>query len=76
MKVIYIKWFDANFDNGGYKKENLPHKEIILESIGIYIDEDKKYITLANEYMAEYKKYKYIHNIPKVNIIKKKMIKL
>ncbi len=76
MKIIYLKWFDANWNSGSYKKEKLPPAEFILEDVGFLVREDKKYITFATEYGIGNQEYKYIHNIPKVNVLEKKIINI
>ena len=45
MKIIYIKWFDDHWNSGTSTTEDaLNQKDYIMESIGFYIGEDKKYI--------------------------------
>ena len=77
MKLVYIKWFDAHYDNGTMSTEQVKKQpEYIMESVGIYVSEDKKYVNFANEWYFEGKTWRYSHCIPKVNIIKKRIIKI
>lgn len=75
MDIIYIKWFDAYYDDEVCEIEKIHNKSpFILETIGMYVDSGKDYICIATEKMPS-GEYKYRHYIPKINIIKKIVFK-
>lgn len=77
MKLIYIKWFDASYNSDIQTLDEM-NDEYIIESVGFFARETKKCITLSAEIIDQNPtaKWRYIHHIPKVNIIKKKIFKL
>ena len=46
----------------------------ISEIVGIFVKEDKKYISLATEFFERNGEYRHYHSIPKVNVIKKRWL--
>ena len=75
LKIIYIKWFDASY-NPEHQSEDEMNDEFIIESIGWYVKETKRCITISTEYINKYGTWRHNYHIPKVNIIKKKVVKL
>ena len=77
MKAIYIKWFDASYAGHSQTLDEMT-SEYIMESVGVFVKEDAKHVTFAAEFMPadNPKRWRYIHHIPKVNIIKRKFLKI
>ena len=77
MKFIYVRWFDANFNTGGKTTEEILNDNyFVLETVGIYVGEDDKYISLATEYCDKTKDWRHSHNIPKVNILERRWLRM
>jgi hypothetical protein len=65
-KYIYVKWFDTTYQHGELTKD-------CVETVGIYLGEGKRHITLAMDSMGD-EYYRHICHIPKVNIMKKRYL--
>ena len=73
MKIIYIKWRDAYYDDTLCKKSDLLNKsQYILETVGLYLGEANGYIGIATENKEQADQVQYRHYIPVVNVIKKR----
>ena len=71
-KIIYIEWVDAHYDNGTQSTEEaLKMEPFILQCAGMYVGETPDEVIYANEWCVDNGTWRYIHAIPKVNIIKK-----
>lgn len=76
MKLIYIRWYDAYWNEGACNMDNINKESpFILETSGFYIGDEKGYICMATERTPD-GEYKFRHYIPKVNIIEKKIIEV
>ena len=77
-KIVYIKWIDSYFDRSSYKIEEIEKQDkyFTLEDCGFLIEDSKDCIKYASSYVANEKTYRYIHAIPKISIIRKKIIKI
>lgn len=77
MKLIWIKWFDSYYDDNRLTTEEvLAENPYIIEDVGFLIGESKLSIHFATSWSEKNNKWKYIHCIPKCNILKKRIINL
>lgn len=76
MKIIYLKWKDATFYNNEYIEENEKVNLLILEECGFLVYEDEEKVVFATSYESGEKRWKFVHAVPKVNIIEKKIVEL
>lgn len=75
-KIVILRWFDAHYDNGTLSDEEIKDiKPYIMESGGFLVEETKDYIRFAAEWCEKLKHWRYTHSVPKVNIIRKRIIK-
>lgn len=71
MKVVYVEWLDASYQEGPLAEDELiPH--VILFSAGVLIREDDKTVSLATDYCSPNGDWRHVSHIPKVNIIRRK----
>lgn len=76
MKVIYIKWFDAYYNEDPcLLKDIRSESPCIIETVGILVDISDQYICIATQ-SVDNGEYKFRHYIPICNIIKKKFLKV
>jgi len=73
IKLLYVKWFDASFNPSAMKPEEYD-PDWVIHTVGIFVKEDKKYISMATDFFERDGEYRHYHSIPKVNIIKKKWL--
>ena len=72
-KYMVITWLDASYQIGPYDIDELTPMMTIM-SAGFLVCQDKKFISLALDYDVEYDRWKHIGHIPKINIIRKKIL--
>ena len=72
MKVVYVEWLDASYQEGPLSEDEFtPH--VILYSGGVFVREDDKTVTLATDYCGPNGDWRHVSHIPKVNIIRQKI---
>lgn len=77
MKIIHIVWRDACGDDGWASREQVEKEELVrIETVGFLVRESKEAytLTMANDHSNE--KVGAFMVIPKVNIIKRKYLKI
>lgn len=74
VKIIYVRWFDANFVDEQYEETELPDHDCVMSSCGILVSQNEHYLRLAIDYNETAKAFRTITTIPKVNVIEKKII--
>jgi hypothetical protein len=72
-KIVYIKWSDASYDNDVLKPENFD-EECWIESVGILAKETDTHYTVCVERLMDGLTFRHIHYIPKVLVVKKKIL--
>ena len=75
MKIVYLKWKDATFYDR-YVERDEKLDLLVIEECGFLVYEDKEKVVFATSYEEKERRWKYVHAIPKVNIIKRRVIKL
>ena len=74
-RVVFVRWFDASFQNEECTEDQL-NPDVILETAGIFVREDERFLTLALDFHdsddRSDKTWRHISHIPKVNILKTK----
>lgn len=73
-QFIYIKWFDSCFYDPTSYPEDIP-EGIDIESVGIFVKEGKRFITIAQDRHPRDNTTRYNKSIPKINIIEKRWLK-
>lgn len=73
MKLVYIKWFDANYD-GTARGAQEYDPSYVLESAGVLIGEKAGYITFVGDYLDNGERMRHIYHIPKVNVLEIRLI--
>jgi hypothetical protein len=75
LTLAYIRWFDASYQRGECDESELV-PQVEIESAGLIVREDKDTISIALDRYEADQLFRYIENIPKVNVRKIKRIKL
>ncbi len=76
LKVILVKWIDAFYDGVWFTTKEVSEQiDFIIEDVGFLIEEGDKYLRFGTSWNEETKRWKHIHNILKVNIISKRILK-
>ena len=75
MKIIYIKWFDSCYNNTAQETEAIADY-IILENCGFLVSENEKSVKISMEHSIKYGDWRHTLSIPKVNILKRKELKV
>lgn len=67
--IIYLKWHDASYQDGGpyYISEIKP--VVILESVGILIKETDTHYSFCTDRYTEKETYRHITNVPKGMVV-------
>ena len=73
MKLIYVEWLDANYEEGPLCEEHF-ERGVILKLAGFLVKEDAEIITVAAE--ADGDNWRYVIHIPISLIRKRKTFKL
>ena len=77
MKIVYIKWRDAYYDDALCKKSDVHNSSgYTLETVGFYLGVKHGYICIATENKSQEDQVQYRHYIPLVNVIKKRFFTL
>lgn len=76
MTFYEILWTDSEASNGWEKAEDFKFPSKLCKSRGWFIVENEEYLALAADYDEENKMYNRFIAIPKVNIKKKRKIKV
>lgn len=71
-----VEWIDSESDNGWDHPDKVKHPQNTVVSYGFFVKQSDIYFTIAGDYDPDnYHFNRFIH-IPKVNIKKKRKIKL
>lgn len=68
MKLVYIKWQDAAYQDGDVLEEDAFSPEVLIESAGLLAREDDKTISLAIDHYGKDKTWRHVAHIPKILI--------
>jgi len=75
MKLVVVKWKDASVQLGDVFEGDMC-KDCHMVTTGIFIEQDKNYISIASEVYLQDTKFRYVTHIPNDMIIKKKIINI
>ena len=68
--IVEIEWFDSSFNSGVFERAEVEHhKPIHIFTTGFVTEDSKEVITVVTEHYDQEKSFRYIHTIPKVNVI-------
>jgi len=73
-KYIYIRWLDASYCSDTSDPKNYD-PNYYLESAGIFVKEDEKFIVTAVDFNEVDETYRHYHSIPKVLIQKRRWLR-
>jgi hypothetical protein len=73
MKLVYLEWFDASYQEGFLVEEDFT-PQCILSSAGLFVREDDDTVTLAADFDPRCKEWRHISHIPKVNITRREIL--
>ena len=73
MKLAYIEWLDASYQEGPLGEDDFEPR-VILVTGGLLAGEDDETITVAADYDARADEWRHVSHIPKVNIVHKKFV--
>ena len=73
MKLAYVEWLDASYQEGPLAEDDFEPR-VVLVSAGLLAREDDETITVATDYDARADEWRHVSHIPKVNIVRKKII--
>ena len=76
-RIVLVEWRDCTHydDSHMTKLEASSESLIIMHTVGHLIAEDAERITLGMEYIPEQERWRHISWIPKVNVIRKRVVK-
>ena len=72
-EVVHIRWDDAAHQKGPIWEDDF-NKHYVVSTIGMKIEEDKKYITVAMDRWEEGGSWRDVQHIPKGMILSKKRV--
>ena len=68
--IVEIEWIDSSFNSGTFnRKEAEEHGLIHIFTVGLVTRDNKKSITVATDHYDEEQTLRYLHSIPKVNVV-------
>ncbi len=73
MKLAYVEWLDASYQEGPLCEDDFESR-VVLVSAGLLAREDDETITVASDYDARAGEWRHVSHIPKVNVVRKKII--
>jgi hypothetical protein len=73
MKLAYVEWLDASYQEGPLGEDDFEPR-VVLVSAGLLAREDDETITVASDYDARAGEWRHVSHIPKVNVVRKKII--
>lgn len=76
VKILYIRWFDANFVDEQFEADELPDHHCIMSTAGVFVDQNAHYIRIAVDFNETAAAFRTITTIPRVNIIEKRKINI
>lgn len=74
IKLIYIRWFDANLVDDQFEESEMPDHHCLMSTCGILVSQNVHYIRIAIDFNETANAFRTITTIPKVNVIEKKVI--
>ena len=73
MKLAYVEWLDASYQEGPLGEDDFEPR-VVLVSAGLLAREDDETITVAADYDARAGEWRHVSHIPKVNVVRSKII--
>ena len=68
--IVEIEWVDSSFNSGSFnRKEAENHGLIHIFTVGLVTYDNEKLITVATDHYDEEQISRYLHTIPKVNVV-------
>ena len=67
-KIVYIRWFDSSITHGGTVTAKEASGILENESVGVLVEESKKFITIALDRCRDTEAFRCTLCIPKVNV--------
>lgn len=74
-RILYVMWNDSCYLSGQISRSEALSDGIVMQTVGFYVGETDKAITVSQDYIGENKDVRHITTIPKVNIIRKRWLK-
>lgn len=71
MRIELVIWKDAHRTEGPIPKPYIDMEPLELYTVGFFIDETDETVAIAEEYYTEDERYRNVHVIPKVNIVRR-----
>lgn len=66
--LVWVRWFDASYQRGECTQEEIiPRVE--MESAGLLVQESPESISIALDWCPQERVWRYIQNIPRVNVL-------
>jgi len=75
MKPVYIEWLDSHGGEGWIRSDDINEPKLLIKTIGWLVKEHSDYVILTTSY-NEWNNILSQLAIPKVAIVKRKIIKL
>ena len=73
MKIAYVRWRDAGFQDGSVRLYSFDD-ECVIEEVGILARETATYVSLAMDYNAADESYRNVAHIPKGMILEMRTV--
>ena len=68
--IVEIEWFDSSFNSGVFERVEVEnYRPIHIFTVGYVTQDDKDVITVVTEHYKKEETYRYVHTIPKVNVV-------
>ena len=74
MKIAIVEWDDASSDRGPIRQDEMQPR-YRCRSVGMVVDTDKEYVTIAQDHIITDGRYRDVMHIPRKMIVRMKTVR-